>query len=167
MQLIKNKQWVKNRELSEEALIWSFLFIQLFYETIGCKGESYDIQNHFSSIIMRLAFFIFRSFFSLLQSFLCWWYYSILLSVIIFVFIWYFNWAILKGRGEGGGWGSEKIWKRGMPIWERLPIEGEEFKPSAHNTSDLWQQLDTGLGQEAAPWFQCWNTSTSFVWLAW
>ena len=38
-----------------------------------------------------------------------------------------------------------------MPIWERQPIEGEEFKPSAHYTSDLWQQLDTGLGQEAAP----------------
>ena len=42
--------------------------------------------------------------------------------------------------------------------------------------SDLWQQLklasefesdlrDTGLGQEVACWFQCWENSASFVWL--
>ena len=41
--------------------------------------------------------------------------------------------------------------------------------------SDLWQQLelaselesdlwDTGLGQEVACWFQCWENSADFVW---
>ena len=46
---------------------------------------------------------------------------------------------------------------------------------SCDQVSDLWQQLelaseleadlwDTGLGQEVACWFQCWENSADFVW---
>ena len=46
-------------------------------------------------------------------------------------------------------------WDQAPDIWQRLEL-------ASKLESDL---LDTGLGQEMACWFQCWKSSTSFVWV--
>ena len=46
--------------------------------------------------------------------------------------------------------------------WDQAPDIWQWLELASKLESDL---LDTGLGQEMACWFQCWKSSTSFVWV--